>query len=355
MMRRGATVSTGGGGGASTTGSGTGGAAATTGLGGRVPAGGAGGALITTVPEGTLEAMAGATTTGAAGRACGTMRRPVVCGAEDGRSDENVSVGITGWVLGARDKIAARCGGTVVTAGRASTGGDIVGRDTTGATVVAWGAPARGASVGLAGVATIGAGAGASIAGLAACVGGRATTTGGAGAAGGGITATTGRAGAPLWPAASAFLRSRMARAISPGLVAFDRSNLGRFSAAGADDREAEPPVKWRRTSSASPTSMELECVFFSETPTAVRASRMDLLLTSSSRARSLMRTLLNQSSICSPALQRVIEAPRKRVSRSVQLLSPENGNNGLFPVEETTWMAYSLTTVVPLRVNSFV
>jgi hypothetical protein len=38
---------------------------------------------------------------------------------------------------------------------------------------------------------------------------------------------------------------------------------------------------------------MELECVFFSVTPTAVRASRMDLLLTSNSRARSLMRTLL--------------------------------------------------------------
>lgn len=40
----------------------------------------------------------------------------------------------------------------------------------------------------------------------------------------------------------------------------------------------------------------------FSATPTAVRASRMDLLFTSSSRARSLMRTLLNQSSFCSPA-----------------------------------------------------
>src|SRR4030081_3002022 len=38
---------------------------------------------------------------------------------------------------------------------------------------------------------------------------------------------------------------------------------------------------------------MELEWVFFSVTPTAVSASRMDLLFTSSSRARSLIRTLL--------------------------------------------------------------
>jgi uncharacterized protein YybS (DUF2232 family) len=37
---------------------------------------------------------------------------------------------------------------------------------------------------------------------------------------------------------------------------------------------------------------MELECVFFSPTPTAVSASRIDLLFTSSSRARSLIRTL---------------------------------------------------------------
>src|SRR6266852_6400609 len=38
---------------------------------------------------------------------------------------------------------------------------------------------------------------------------------------------------------------------------------------------------------------MELEWVFFSVTPTAVSASRMALLLTSSSLARSLIRTLL--------------------------------------------------------------
>src|ERR1700704_817638 len=38
---------------------------------------------------------------------------------------------------------------------------------------------------------------------------------------------------------------------------------------------------------------MELEWVFFSVTPTAVSASRMALLFTSSSLARSLIRTLL--------------------------------------------------------------
>src|SRR5579872_1796323 len=47
------------------------------------------------------------------------------------------------------------------------------------------------------------------------------------------------------------------------------------------------------RTFSASCSSKELECVFFSVTPTCGSVSRMALLLTSSSRARSLIRTLL--------------------------------------------------------------
>jgi hypothetical protein len=47
---------------------------------------------------------------------------------------------------------------------------------------------------------------------------------------------------------------------------------------------------------------MELECVFFSVTPTCGSASRMALLLTSSSLARSLIRTLLIRP-FCFPAL----------------------------------------------------
>ena len=54
----------------------------------------------------------------------------------------------------------------------------------------------------------------------------------------------------------------------------------------------AEPRM-WARTFSASWSSSELEWVFFSVTPTSGSASRMALLLTSSSLARSLIRTLL--------------------------------------------------------------
>jgi hypothetical protein len=50
---------------------------------------------------------------------------------------------------------------------------------------------------------------------------------------------------------------------------------------------------KYFRTNTASCSSMELECVFFSVTPTSVSASRIALLLTSSSRARSLIRILI--------------------------------------------------------------
>lgn len=223
------------------------------------------------------------------------MRRPVVCGAEEGRSEEKVSVGMTGCVLGARVGGAATgAGGGKGAAGRATTTGGA------GAAVAA----AGGVTTGLA---TTGAEGG----GAATTGGGATTATGGAAGAGGGTATTGGRATTGRWvkggaeaPAASACLRSRIARAISPGFEALERSIRPRVSAAEEeDDRELdEPPLMWRRTSSASPASMELEWVFFSATPTAVRASRMDLLFTSSSRARSLMRTLLNQSSFCSPA-----------------------------------------------------
>jgi hypothetical protein len=129
---------------------------------------------------------------------------------------------------------------------------------------------------------------------------GEAATTPGAGfAATAGATAlgfaTTapGRAGGWLLAIASACLRSRIAFSASPGFEMFERLNAG-FDSAGFD---APPPprrfFRYSRTRSASPASIELECVFGSVTPTAVRASRMDRLLTSISRARSLIRTLL--------------------------------------------------------------
>jgi hypothetical protein len=85
-----------------------------------------------------------------------------------------------------------------------------------------------------------------------------------------------------------------MALRASPGLETCDRLKEGLLSVCGfGAAAERGPRVRCARTNSASFSSMELECVFFSVTPTAVKASRMDLLLTSSSLARSLMRTLL--------------------------------------------------------------
>lgn len=204
---------------------------------GRSPVG-----LTTTVPAGIFDAMAGAGVTAEeAGRACGTTLRPVVCGAEGVRSAAMFNVGITGVVMGAR-------------AGGAGGGGGAAAADFAGTTG-------------------------------AAALGGATTATGGLATTGGGADAA----------AASAALRARMAAAMSPGLEALDRSILG-FSAA-LTFGELEPPLRWRRTASASLSSIELEWVFLPVTPTAVRASRTAALFTSSSRARSLMRTLLNRSS----------------------------------------------------------
>ena len=80
----------------------------------------------------------------------------------------------------------------------------------------------------------------------------------------------------------------------SPGLEMCDRSSLGLNSSAEAREARLIPgsacSAKYFLTRSASSTSMELECVFFSVTPTLMRASRIALLFTSSSLARSLIR-----------------------------------------------------------------
>jgi hypothetical protein len=59
------------------------------------------------------------------------------------------------------------------------------------------------------------------------------------------------------------------------------------------DDCASAEPRMWARTFSASWSSIELECVFFSVTPTSGSASRMALLFTSSSLARSFIRTFI--------------------------------------------------------------
>ena len=112
---------------------------------------------------------------------------------------------------------------------------------------------------------------------------------------GGGVTGRAGAAGEAATPCCLPMI----AFSTSPGLEMCDRSILvlmpsGSGRALRADLAAPSPePRRRTRTFSASCSSRELECVFFSVTPTSVNTSRIALLLTSSSRARSLIRTLL--------------------------------------------------------------
>jgi hypothetical protein len=140
---------------------------------------------------------------------------------------------------------------------------------------------------------------------------------GGAGAAGfaaigiaGGFGATGGTAGRGGGGATAASFFWVIAFSTSPGREMCDKSILVLISSSPRNGRalraeglcaSAEPRM-YARTFSASWSSMELECVFFSVTPTCGSASRMALLLTSSSLARSLIRTLLIRP-FCFPAL----------------------------------------------------
>ncbi len=104
------------------------------------------------------------------------------------------------------------------------------------------------------------------------------------------VGGVAGRAAAEGWAA-----RCVTALSTSPGLEMCERSSLRLNSSADVRDEARVAPgsgccAKYFLTSSASSTSMELECVFFSVTPTLMRASRIILLFTSSSLARSLIR-----------------------------------------------------------------
>jgi hypothetical protein len=130
-------------------------------------------------------------------------------------------------------------------------------------------------------------------------------TAGGTTAGRGGTTGAAGRDGA----AAASFFWV-IAFNTSPGREMCDKSILVLISSsprnvraerADVDCDSAEPRI-WTRTFSASCSSRELEWVFFSVTPTSGSASRMALLLTSNSLARSLIRTLLIRP-FCFPAL----------------------------------------------------
>ncbi len=127
--------------------------------------------------------------------------------------------------------------------------------------------------------------------------GGDALTVGTGGA--GGVAAAGGRAGGAAALTGACCLR--MAFKTSPGREILERSILVLISSLSARLERAcfvEVCVslierKYARTFSASCSSTELECVFFSVTPTSGSASRIALLLTSSSLARSLIRILL--------------------------------------------------------------
>jgi len=134
------------------------------------------------------------------------------------------------------------------------------------------------------------------------------TGTGGL-AAGGGATAglvsvtgggtIAGRGGVAT--AGGAACLARIAFNTSPGFEICDRSILVLISSLSLRAVRAAllalvPSFcawKWARTLTASCSSIELEWVFFSVTPTMGNTSRMALLLTSSSLARSLIRILL--------------------------------------------------------------
>lgn len=192
------------------------------------------------------------------------------------------------------------CGGGViglVGAGRGGTAGVVAAGACVGTTGTTGGATGRGGAT-VAGVMILGGGAG--IGGAAGCAG---FAAGGAGAAAGLVCCGGGGAGfggaGGAGGAAGCFL-SRIAFSTSPGLEMCDRSILVLISSGPAWEERADraapcpsEPLKWTRTFSASCSSSELECDFFSVMPTSVSTSRMALLLTSSSLARSLIRILL--------------------------------------------------------------
>jgi len=198
------------------------------------------------------------------------------------------AAGVFGCVAGGVTTTAGGCaGGVTTTAGGAtgfSTGG---GATTAGATGLTTGGvtttllSAAGAA-GL-GITTAGFSAdGGAAAGVAAFTG--------VGAAG---VAAVGLAGVGGCCCCCSLSLSSLAT--SPGLEILERSIFGFTSVADVLSREDEPDLaeKCFRTRTASSSSIELEWVFFSVTPTSGKISRITLAFTSSSLARSLIRIFI--------------------------------------------------------------
>ena len=219
-----------------------------------------------------------------------------------------VEGGATGvpWGLAAAGAVAggfcAAAGGGVTT-----TAGGCVGGVTTTAGGAAGFSTGRGATTtGVAGLTTGGvttallsaagaAGLDTTAAGFSAeGVGAAGVAFTGAGGAVGGAVAAGALAGGAGGCCCCCSL-SRSSLATSPGLEILERSIFGLTSVADVLSRADEPDLaeKCFRTRTASSSSIELEWVFFSVTPTSGNISRITLAFTSSSLARSLIRIFI--------------------------------------------------------------
>ena len=155
--------------------------------------------------------------------------------------------------------------------------------------------------------AAVGCGSAVGLTGGGPTVVGRLTAAGGAAAgfsAGGDATGAWVTGGVGRGGAGGAIVSfcCVIAFSTSPGREMCDKSIFVLISSSPRTRREPDFPDDevpsaaermYTRTFSASCSSSELECVFFSVTPTNGSVSRMALLFTSSSLARSLIRTLL--------------------------------------------------------------
>jgi len=257
------------------------------GWGGAAAAGGAGAVGVETLAGGAPAAA------GTVGRAVGGGATTVRGGAGGTPADAD---GAAGDVVGAAGgaALAGAAGGAGGAGGRIIGAG---GRTVCGVMNRGAGAGGSGVGAGFGGAGGAGVAVGAAAAGLASTgAAGFGGTAVGRGAAGGG--------------AAAACCFCVMSFRTSPGFEMCERSIFVLISSDSRPDGRAPlldaasaADLKCARTFSASKSSSELECVFFSVTPTAGNTSRIALLLTSSSRARSLIRILLIRPFPAPPSL----------------------------------------------------
>ncbi len=214
-------------------------------------------------------------------------------------------VGVAGWSTEGRGGVAAGAAEVAVGAAGATT----TGRGATGADEAAGDTEAAGGGgAGGAGTEKVGLGVevgttnfGGAAGGVLGAFGSGALTLGGAGVKAGLVSTGAGAVGDGAAAAAGVCCLLMMAFSASPGLEIWERSILVLISSAsGRPSREERLELcAWlaarncARTFSASWSSRELEWLFFSVTPISGSTSRIDLLLTSSSLARSLIRILL--------------------------------------------------------------